>query len=214
MATLEQEIERLEDVRAIKNVMGSYLQYEMQGKHDLIENLFALKSPGVRAEISELGIWEGADGIRRLIKAIKKHEGDRIGVLNAHPTASPVIEVAEDGKTAKGLWLSLPGYETFMVDGKPKAYLSGCKYGIDFIREDGQWKFWHFHIYYIYRYPSEKGKSWIDNDFDKVPAMDVSGELRPDKKPSVSAAYSANAVQGLVPAPPRPYRTFDEKTAY
>lgn len=214
MATLEQEIQRLEDVRAIKNLMGSYLQYELLGKHDETEDLFAKNTPGVRAEISELGIWEGAKGIEKFIKAIKKRDGDRIGIMNSHPTATPVVEVAEDGKTAKGLWLALPSYETFIVSGKPKAYMTACKYGVDFIKEDGQWKFWHFHIYYVYRFPSERGKSWIDNDFSSVPAMDISGELRPDKQPSVSVAYSTDTIQKLIPVPPTPYKTFDKKTAY
>jgi hypothetical protein len=51
--------------------------------------------------------------------------------------------VAGDGKTAKGLWYC-PGMETTPKgDGDAEALWVFGTMGIDFIKEDGQWKIWH-----------------------------------------------------------------------
>ena len=61
-----------------------------------------------------------------------------------HPTTTPYIEVAGDGKTAKGVWIS-PGIITGKVGatGTLKAIWAWGSMGVDFVKEDGQWRFCH-----------------------------------------------------------------------
>ena len=69
-------------------------------------------------------------------------EGDLKGNMNLHTLTTPVIEVADDGKTAKGLWIS-PGVECPRVPlfgGEHQAAWCWIKYGVDFAKEDGKWK--------------------------------------------------------------------------
>src|ERR1035438_7351015 len=64
-----------------------------------------------------------------------------------HTQETPVIEVASDGKTAKGLWYSIGQAVRGSVaaDGKTSVTTGWMweKYGVDFIKEDGKWKIWH-----------------------------------------------------------------------
>ena len=64
---------------------------------------------------------------------------------------NPIIEVAGDGKTAKGMWNSNgPGLNTSVKDGK--LVVSGMwfwrTYYVDFVTEDGKWKIWHIQMTY------------------------------------------------------------------
>jgi hypothetical protein len=60
-----------------------------------------------------------------------------------HTQETPVIEVAQDGKTAKGLWYSIgQGVRPVGTTGKSTEWMWE-KYAVDFIKEDGKWKMWH-----------------------------------------------------------------------
>ncbi len=63
-----------------------------------------------------------------------------------HTLATPVIEVAKDGKTAKGVWMS-PGHEARVLGGRLTALWVWGTYGEDFIKEDGRWKIRNHHVY-------------------------------------------------------------------
>lgn len=68
-----------------------------------------------------------------------------------HTNTTPIIEVAGDGKTAKGIWYS-PGIGlSARINGTDISYGGTFfweKYGADFIKEDGEWKMWHCQMWY------------------------------------------------------------------
>lgn len=74
-----------------------------------------------------------------------------------HLMNTEIIEVAADGKTAKGVWLS-PGTETAPQPGKEKGCMVLGKYEVEFIKEDGTWKFWHMILYPLFLSPYDR--SW------------------------------------------------------
>ena len=86
-----------------------------------------------------------------------------------------------------------------------------AKFAVDFAKEDGKWKFWHVNVYGIFMTPYEK--SWVKTTPPPTPPM-KQNELKPDRLSTHRWAYSPTSKQELVPAPPEPYETFDEKTAY
>jgi hypothetical protein len=73
------------------------------------------------------------------------------GEFAMHTSTTPIIEVAADGKTAKGIWYS-PGIGlTPHVNGNSVQVGSIFfweKYAGDFVKENGQWKIWHLGMYY------------------------------------------------------------------
>ena len=73
------------------------------------------------------------------------------GEFAMHTSTTPVIVVAADGKTAKGIWYS-PGLGlTPHVNGdavQVGSIFFWEKYAGDFVKENGQWKIWHLGMYY------------------------------------------------------------------
>jgi hypothetical protein len=108
--SIEERLKCLEDVREIENLMAKYAYLHTAGKHEETAGLFAQKTPGVRVDL--MGVYEGTEGVRKAM--VKIHQSMNIGkpgFLFVHTQTTPVIEVAGDGKTAKGVWIS-PGLET------------------------------------------------------------------------------------------------------
>ena len=135
---------------------------------------------------------------------------ERTGAMFQHSLTTRVIEVAGDGKTAKGVWLS-PGHETMALEGKLTAHWAWAKYGIDFIKEDVVWKIWHLHVYPIFYTSYEK--SWADVQENKA-LLDFlktfPENIKADRPCTYAKAYNRTFAQEYEPVPPEPYETFDE----
>ena len=116
--SLEQKIQQALDYQEVANVMNRYEWYLPAGQYDELVELFAKKTPGVRAEIGSWGLYEGTAGVKRLFGKGGLHEylqgktgALKPGVLFSQTNTTPVIEIAGDGKTAKGVWYC-PGHGT------------------------------------------------------------------------------------------------------
>jgi hypothetical protein len=210
---LQKEVERIKAVHEIQNLMGKYVNmHEVARDHELPDMLYAQKTPGVSAEVGDLGVFLGQDGIRRLLVPRK---GDTKGTLMSHPLTTPVIEVAGDGKTAKGVWWA----QAFVAGGrnpktgKPGAFFEYTKYGCDFVKEDNKWKVWHYHVYRLYETPFDK--PWTDVDESNLhPAANIPSRPKADLPSTYWHPYSPTTQMELVPLPPEPYETFGETFSY
>jgi hypothetical protein len=208
--TIEERIQRLEDIHEIQNLMGREQFMHTAGLHEEVGEMYAQKTPGLKVEVANWGVYEGKEGLQRVgIGVHGFYEGDHQGLMMMHTLTTPVIEVAGDGKTAKAVWIS-PGHETLRIDGKLRAFWAWCKYGVDFIKEDGKWKIWHSHVYPIFRCPYET--SWIE--ISDAPAPPVPDELKPDRPTTYYHPYSTKTMPDYVPAPPEPYETWEESMSY
>ena len=209
MASLEKEIERLQAVTEIQNLVGRYAVVHTPKTMAKSWELFALKQPDVSVEIAMWGVYVGGEKIKKLYATMG--EGTPIpGTMFEHQFTTPIIEVARDGQTAKGLWFS-PGHETPPVEGKPEARWCWGKYGADFIKEDGEWKIWHFHFYDTFMIPYDR--SWVDTP---QPSIDVAPEteagLRADKPATRRSTYFPTDIREPMPWWPEPYQTWDGKS--
>jgi hypothetical protein len=142
------------------------------------------------------------------------------GLAYMHTLTTPVIEVAEDGETAKGVWIS-PGYMTMPYRERLRAFWHWDRYGVDFIKEDGKWKIWHFFVGREFTSPYEK--SWVDIALDDEEAYELalqmfkgwpglSGVISEPLNPF--EAYHPFKVARLKPRLPEPYKTFSETFSY
>jgi hypothetical protein len=215
--SLDQRLARLDAVHQVQNVMGRYSYWHTANMHAECVDLFALATPGVRAEMM-WGVYEGADGIRRLYEGWHRHLGPDAdtGSMHMHTLTTPVIEVAEDLRTARAVWIS-PGHETMgplETGGPARAHWAWCKYGCDFVREGSQWKIWHLHVYGIFFTPYQA--PWTTTG-DNAPVLDPPStppELAADRPPTTRWMYTPDGVYQNSPAPPNSYRTFDETESY
>ncbi len=143
-----------------------------------------------------------------------------------HTSTTPVIEVADDGKTAQGAWYS-PGVGIMpvYVDGKVRlqSMFFFEKYGADFVREDGRWKIWHLQMAYDF-VPGlpESMLAQVNERLGELAfkgaAPSLGGEAGERagfpagfRKPLYSyPAYSPQRASVIWPQLPQPYRTFKE----
>jgi hypothetical protein len=194
------------------------------------------------------GIWEGMSKIRdwycnattenlkiSLEKISKiypeiKNVPENLGAGSGwaiHTQTTPIIEIAGDGQTAKGMWYS-PGIMANTAIVKGKVEVSGGwfweKYGVDFIKEDGKWKIWHIGMYYD---PTPPGWGATMNVMGEANADKVAkGEqnqaeqkikelMAPTKpNPDPYKTWEPKSVMKLAPKFPEPYYTFSETFSY
>lgn len=214
----QHEIERLQAVNECQNLMGKYQYWHTSNQHNKIVESFARKTPGVKIHCETLGNFEGPTAVDRVFGpngAIGGHDkGTHFGMLMVHALTTCVIEVAADGKTAKAVWLS-PGHETgAMGGGKPQANWSWGKYGVDFVKEDGKWKFWHWRLSPQFNCPFEKAWTDIPHTSAAFMLQRLPKEMQPDSPNNEFYGWSIENEPKNKPLPPEPYETFDEELAY
>jgi hypothetical protein len=132
------------------------------------------------------------------------------GEWACHMQNTPVIEVAGDGKTAKGIWFT-PGVRNTTLFNNGKAEVQGAyfmeRYAVDFVKEDGKWKIWHFQNLGD---PAPPG--WgATSESKTLETVQGAGRTRPKDIPD---SWSPKTVPVLYPKFPEPYYTFSETFSY
>jgi hypothetical protein len=233
--TLDQRIAQLEAKNAVENLMARYEFLHSAHMHDECVELFAMQTESSRVEMM-WGVYDGPEGIRRCYSGFHAFTSQhRTGQMQLHTLTTQVIEVAEDGRTARGVWVS-PGVETappppppppgapYPPPGVPlppagdpafaefRADWAWCKYGCDFILENGVWKIWHMHVYGLFMAPYHV--SWVEGGrvLDRSGMPHMPPKFAPDRPSTTSWVYRSDAVYVNEPAPPAPYRTFADVT--
>ena len=223
----QKKIERLDAVQEIQNLMGRYVwEHEVQKDPEFIDTKFA-NSPDVSWEVAHMGLYRGREAVKEILDQHGPKGGTiKPGTLFIHTLTTPVIEIAEDGLTAKGVWKS-PGAETSTdpKTGKVTGMWAWSKYACDFIKEDGKWKILHYHVYRIFMTPADTNYSdgWEMKNQGGIAAGGASGgegsggaqQASSKKEPTTyDNPFSATYIPELVPAPPVPYKTFSETFSY
>ena len=161
--TTEQLVDRWEDRRRIQNIMGIFSQHHLlKLEKDIFSGLWSA-GEDVCLSVND-GYYIGRDAVggyyeamhRRIAlanQALRKRFPDKvagkteeetygIGFMNYFPLDTPVIEIAADGETAKGIWALRNTYSE-ITSGGPEAYWQWGWVAVDFRRENGDWKIWH-----------------------------------------------------------------------
>lgn len=240
VAKMEAQTRANRDRAEIENLFSQYM-YLHNAFHDAeIIGLWVKKgTPGIRAQYSNNGVystWESVTYYHRDRPAPK-------GKLILHYTTTPMIEVARDSKTAKGLWIA-SGVESGLTDPEVAKqapdYMYGpelveskrvwqhsviMKYGLDFLKQDGNWKIWHFHCFEICRSPV--GMGWVpfaaksQNESFSYDLMYFGEDGKPvfmpkpdDPATIIGNPYRTDSSQTLDARLPEPYATFSETFEY
>lgn len=211
--TLEKRLARLEARDAVENLMGMYVFYRMGGDVEAAAALFAARDD---VEIQmPMGTYTGHDAAQRCFVLDHGPDASAPGSMTIHNISTPVIEIAGDGKTAKGVWIS-PGIATATLpNGKKKGLWAWLRYQCDFICQEGTWKIWHMYKYPLFTVPTDK--SWTDDDPMACMREGLPDDAPPppphknsaDRKPEKRYGYDPSAVPEVVPKPPMPYETWN-----
>jgi len=160
----------------VQNVFSKHCYYHEAGKHRAEMEDIWVKKDGEFAKTVKwtqpMGVNVGYDALWKFYVENKekslaqnlediskadptvKNVPENLGIGGewaSHTQSTAIIVVADDGKSAKGVWESPGLHFTAQVrDGKISKSGSWFweKYGADFVKEDGKWKIWHISMYY------------------------------------------------------------------
>lgn len=235
--TTEQLTQRWEDQRALKNLMGKYANCIILNREQDIFDLFWSREEDVCLSFND-GAYVGVEAVSgyytacyernmlvaRLMQARfpeklggkSEDEIYGIGPFKVKPLSSPVIEVAADGKTAKGLWHCQGAYNDVEVCG-PVANWTWGYFAVDFIREADGWKIWH--MSYTNDVDCICGQSW-GKEKQPLPALPEFAALGEFHYPAYTVAktirplYTPSRPHTDAPQIPQPYDTFADTFSY
>ncbi len=235
--TTEQLVSRWEDQRAIKNLMGKFANCVILNREEIVYDKFWSSKDDVCLAFNE-GAYIGPEAVKsyyqaesdrtRLVgKLLQKKFPEQLGKLSddelygvgpfkVRPLASPVIEVAGDEQTAKGLWHCLGAYNEVGTAG-PVAYWTWGYFAVDFVYEDDQWKIWH--MQYVNDIDCICGQSWgkPQKPYPDLPEFAPLKDFKyPDytKKVNLREYYTPTRPLTRTPEIPQPYDTFADTFTY
>jgi hypothetical protein len=152
IAALTQRVERLEGNRAIKKLQRGFGYYVDRGLWGDAADLF---TDDGTIEIGIDGVYQGRERIEEYLRRLHGgQEGLIYGQLNEWVTLQPVIEVADDGKSATARWrdLGMLGQYKKHAEWRDGIYENTYEKGAD-----GIWRIKSLHLYVNFVAPYEKG---------------------------------------------------------
>ena len=243
LAAVEREVAILRvaaDRGAVENVFNRYMHYHNAYEDQrIIDELWAKPgTPGIRARYNNVGVYTTYESVTAYHRGRPKPVGKLLLPLHDHAGHRGRRRT---GETAKGIWIMAGTrvradgprgrqerpewvFSGGEVDGKPVwAHWVWCKYGVDFLKQDGEWRIWHFRCYEVARAPFNRDwvsfakdnqeshdsqLAWFGDDGVPVflPPVDepvddrlppVRQRPRPDPRPGSAAAV--RGVRGHVP---------------
>ena len=235
--TTEQLVTRWEDRREIKNLLGKYVVSHLLKKEPAMFESFWSKEQDICLGVNE-GWFAGADAIRGYYDALDTHtravrdllmqlfpeqvkgktaeELYGIGDFPLRSTTNSVIEIAADGRTAKGMWHCF-GKPVVVDERGPLSHWLFATYCVDFIKEDGQWRIWH--MMYLEDINAVTGRNWSKNEnpYPELPefaALKAVTPPRPNAPAVLRQRYTVDRPFTRLPRVPEPYDTFAETFSY
>ncbi len=230
-------LDRWEDRRACQNLVGKFSQSHLTREEGLSYQRFWSARSDVCLGLNN-GYYHGAAAVQgyyralweknvlcsKLLKAYFPEELGQysdeeclgVGLVGYKSTDTGVVEVADDGETAKGLWVLRGGYLDLTVSGMTFNTIWGYL-AVDFIKEDGAWRFWHMRELYDVDCPNGQGWSEPVPEYPPDPKL---AKLQAFQLPAPNVPcvlreyYSADRDFTPSPVPPRPYGTFSETFSY
>ena len=157
-AELEARLTRIEDTLAIdklEKVYGYYLDNEM-----FRETVDLFSEYAVSIEIADRGLFRGKEGVRRFFMEYMARSGKPRprDYFALHMQHQGVIDIAPDGRTAKGRWYCLMlQARPVEQDGPVRSVIGHGVYENEFVKEAGEWKFSKVHYNLHFRAPLPEG---------------------------------------------------------
>jgi len=234
-------VERWEHRREILNLMGKYGQtYMLKQEGSIFEAFWSQQEDRVSLGVNE-GWFVGREHVKDYYAALgeeiavssdlmqkafpeklggmSKEELYGVGLISYKPFNSGVVEIAEDCKTAKGLWYCNGGYAKTTTAG-PVSFWEWCVYAADFVWEEGKWRIWH--MQHLQDVDTPTGHSWgepfnLEEMFPAVPEFEAMAQVRkaiPNVPVKLRELYHTDRPFSPLPEPPVPYETFSKTFSY
>ncbi len=223
-----------EDQREIKNLMGRYTRALLHKEEEEIPERFWSSREDISLGVNG-GWYLGRKSVGKYYQyfsdkmaltdslvasrfgGLKELQGAKgIGYLEMKALSTDLVEIAGDGKTAKGMWTCSGQVPEFTASG-PVTHLTFGTYAVDFIREDGTFKIWH--MQYLEEINHPQGEKWWESvrQRPELPEFQTLKDIQPPK-PDVETVLWEKWFpgRGICELPPMPeaYETFEETFSY
>jgi hypothetical protein len=173
-------VQKLEGVRAVKNLQRAFGYYVDRGLWGEAADLFA--DDGT-IEIGLDGVYVGKARIREYLKRLHGgHEGLIYGQLNEWVTLQPAIAIAADGRSATARWrdLGMLGQYKKHAEWRDGIYENTYEKGADRI-----WRIKSLHLYVNFVASYEKGWARLKGS-EGLARSQASVDFPPDRPPTVT----------------------------
>lgn len=237
--TAEQLADRYLDRIEIRNLMGRFTNFKLLRREDeIVDAYWAKETEGATLGFNH-GYYVGLDAIRGYYNAVTEGVEVRsqaikakfpeylsqysdielhgVGSLIVDALATCVVEQAEDGKTAKGLWYIMGCDNEITEVGSLSTWGLGIM-AADFVKESDGWKIWH--LLDLEEINTPCGQNWVTDREVRFPILSEFASLAELKLPAptvektVYQAYSPDRVYAGAVKVPEPYVTFADTFSY
>lgn len=235
--TTEQLVDRFEARRRIQNIMGIFSQhYLLKMEKDIFFDLWS-GGEDVCLGVNE-GYYVGRAAVGGYYEALhrrnvltnqtlrkifpEKVEGKTeeetygIGFMNYFPLDTPVVEIAADGQTAKGIWALRNTYSQVSAGG-PEAFWQWGYLTVDFRKEETDWKIWHLNLLNDVHVRAGRKLHEEDTPYPELPEFSALKDFampEPTVKTEVRPLYTPDRPFTEPPRLPEPYDTFANTFSY
>lgn len=220
---LNLKLARLEGAEECRNLMGKYSYLHTAFRNNEFVDLWA------KREDDLLWMpWGKYHGYAGVCRCYQNEHGDRSdphtlemmkGGLMMHEMDTEYLVVAEDGQSARGCWIS-PGHESVVDRGHPdhpEDHGTGLPHGewawslyqVDFIKEDGVWKFWKMRLFPLFK--CTFGESWVTTEQPKAEDYTLS---HPDDLGEMWSYTPETIYPSAMPHLPAPYASVEDMEHY
>jgi hypothetical protein len=158
MKDIAARLQALEDIIQIDKLEKIYGYYLDNGMFREVVDLFSETTESV--EVGDRGVFKGKDGVKRFFLDYLGAGGKPrpAGDMAFHMQHQGVIDVAPDGRTAKGRWYCTMIQARPVKKGGPiRSVLGHGVYENEFVKENGKWKFKKLFFSLHYRSPIAEG---------------------------------------------------------
>lgn len=171
-------VEKLEAVRAIKKLQRAFGYYLDRGLWDEAADLF---DDDGTIEIGLDGVYAGKARIRNYLMRLGGGQPGLVyGQLNEWLQLQPVIDIATDGRSAKGRWRDLGMLGHYKKDAE---WRDGVYENV-YVKDGDVWKIRSVHLYINFVAPYEKGWARLGPGEGLVRSQ-ASIDMPPDRPPTV-----------------------------
>ena len=235
--TTEQLVDRWEVRRRIQNIMGVFSQhYLLKMEKEIYKDLWSAGEDVCFA--TNDGYYVGKEAVKGYYEALHQQntltnrllrekfpekvagkteeETYGIGFMNYFPLDTPVIEIAADGETAKGIWALRNTYAQLNAGG-PEAYWQWGWVAVDFRKEAEDWKIWHLQLLndVHVRAGQKLHEAYVPYpDLPEFSALKDFSMPEPTVKTMVRPLYQTDRPFTEPPRLPEPYDTFANTFSY
>ena len=136
------------------------------------------------------------------------------GCMVWHPVSTPLVVLADDGKTAKGFWYVIGQESTATGGAEAECLWYMDRLAVDFVKEGDQWKIWH--LVTANDLCLEAGR-----DAEELPSKPAKGDWPPENEflagqPTISMLTHNSAMNWSdnYPFLPEPYAVFRDEISY